>query len=573
MSTPCCPTTPATSGGLITNRYRRIRLIGRGSQGNVWECEDVITSLRVACKSFPHAGESAFDARLGICAELCGLKMVSGHPNIVRLVEFAVDSSEVHIIMELAPGGDDLLSEVMRRGPLAEPLAANVFRQLASAVAFCHACGVMHRDVKPDNVLLVRVNGYSLHQRPPPGPPPLTLPSRDSGNLRNALLAQAAVQRPPSPPSPPPPLTLPSAPYPASVASSSCFDKSTVVSTGVGRTGIDTAVCCSQESSNGGDRVVNHEPLSKRDECGNSTITSNSTDSGNGSNSSSSSSDIQTPARRNIKSIFSRSFPASPDARTSLTLLPANLSDPPRNPASSSPMNFPSYSASASAPHSAPLTPASPVSPVSPDRGIVGVKLADFGASIVVKGGLSGRLKDRGAGTRGYKAPEMGGKRGYDMKADVYSMGVTLCAMLTGHIPDTPLVDFCSPIWKGVSADARDLVRRMLEDDPDLRLSSFEVLEHRWLNRSEVRNLDMATRCPSLLASLLPSPSPLSSPFPGAVAVATAAATAAAEEAASSRWVPRGSSSFSSISAGTVGLSARHRGISVTASCASISCA
>ncbi|CAI7865042.1 unnamed protein product [Closterium sp. NIES-53] len=165
-STPCRPAIPATSGGLVANRYRRIRLVGRGSQGTVWECEDVITSLRVACKSFPHGTASVCDARLGICAELCGLKMVSGHPNIVRLVEFAVDSSEVHIIMELAPGGDDLLSEIMRRGPLAEPLAANVFRQLASAVAFCHACGVMHRDVKPDNVLLVRVDGYS-QQRPP----------------------------------------------------------------------------------------------------------------------------------------------------------------------------------------------------------------------------------------------------------------------------------------------------------------------------------------------------------------------------------------------------------------------
>ncbi|CAI6002373.1 unnamed protein product [Closterium sp. NIES-65] len=258
-----------SSNALIGGRYRRLRVIGHGSHGSVWECEDVRTSLRVACKSIPHhrrpsvpsgavpvgvpaARGGASGARHApphaqvheVCTEVSALKTVGGHPNVVRLVDVVVGSAEAHLVMELASGGD-LLTELMRRGPLDAPLAATVFRQLASAVAFCHA--------RPE-------------------------------------LAEAAG----------------------------------------------------------------------------------------------------------------------------------------------------------------------------------------------------------GAET---------GKYGF--KADVWSMGMTLCTMLTARIPTVPL-DFDHPAWGGVPAEAMDLVRRMLVVDPDQRLSSFEVLEHPWLNQTAVRSLDPAVRCPHLLSPSLP---------------------------------------------------------------------
>ncbi|CAI5468825.1 unnamed protein product [Closterium sp. Yama58-4] len=148
---------PPVAGRIIGGRYLRLRKIGTGSQGDVWECEDIRTSHRVACKSFSPSTRRTKSsvAVLDIDEEMRALQTLGGHPNVVRLIDFFVDATEVHIIMELVQGGD-LCTEICENGPLPEPLAATVLRQLASAVAFCHANGVVHRDIKPENVLLVR---------------------------------------------------------------------------------------------------------------------------------------------------------------------------------------------------------------------------------------------------------------------------------------------------------------------------------------------------------------------------------------------------------------------------------
>ncbi|CAI5475029.1 unnamed protein product [Closterium sp. Yama58-4] len=75
------------------------------------------------------------------------------HPAIVQLHEVFEDDAGIHLVMDLCDSGD-LYDEVVRRGRLPEKESALLFRQIASALAFCHARGVMHRDMKPENILL-----------------------------------------------------------------------------------------------------------------------------------------------------------------------------------------------------------------------------------------------------------------------------------------------------------------------------------------------------------------------------------------------------------------------------------
>eukprot|EP00475_Leptophrys_vorax_P023551 TRINITY_DN3220_c5_g1_i1.p1 TRINITY_DN3220_c5_g1~~TRINITY_DN3220_c5_g1_i1.p1 ORF type:complete len:708 (+),score=-20.30 TRINITY_DN3220_c5_g1_i1:576-2699(+) len=123
------------------------------------------------------------------------------------------------------------------------------------------------------------------------------------------------------------------------------------------------------------------------------------------------------------------------------------------------------------------------------------VRLADFGLSLLLPPGQTGHGM---AGSRFYTAPEMVRGRRYGKRADVWSLGVVLCAMLTGRVPfagrdraDTEglkrsivrgAINFAAPAWEKVSEAARDLVRRMLDVDARRRLKAHEVLQHPWLH-------------------------------------------------------------------------------------------
>ncbi|KAG0470778.1 hypothetical protein HPP92_017478 [Vanilla planifolia] len=84
--------------------------------------------------------------------EISVMKMVT-HPNIVELDEVMATKSKIYFAMELVRGGE-LFSKIARVGRLREGTARHYFRQLISAVDFCHSRGVYHRDLKPENLLL-----------------------------------------------------------------------------------------------------------------------------------------------------------------------------------------------------------------------------------------------------------------------------------------------------------------------------------------------------------------------------------------------------------------------------------
>jgi calcium/calmodulin-dependent protein kinase I len=147
------------------------------------------------------------------------------------------------------------------------------------------------------------------------------------------------------------------------------------------------------------------------------------------------------------------------------------------------------------------------------------VKVGDFGMSTFV--GVDGQVRGR-CGTPGYVAPEIftaGVHGGYGNKVDVFSAGVTLYVMLCGYEPfygetDSELVnankagrvEFTEDDWGGISMEARDLVKKMMNVDSAQRLNAKEALKHPWLQRqTQCKEDDVLDRSLTLPTSEAPS--------------------------------------------------------------------
>ncbi|CAI5472283.1 unnamed protein product [Closterium sp. Yama58-4] len=125
------------------------------------------------------------------------------------------------------------------------------------------------------------------------------------------------------------------------------------------------------------------------------------------------------------------------------------------------------------------------------------VKLADFGLAVDVPWWEQIRGY---AGSKPYEAPEVMAGVAYDESADIWSLGVTLYAMLSGKWPLfsggkrvlDEKVDFASDDWKHVSCDAKDLIRRMLCVDVNERFTIDEVLAHPWVSQEEMETVNLS---------------------------------------------------------------------------------
>jgi eukaryotic-like serine/threonine-protein kinase len=134
---------------LLHGRYRVIRHLGSGGMASVLLCQDERLDREVAVKRLhadsPEDVEKRFvrEAKLGASLN---------HPNLVSVFDTAVDDDGVLIVMEYVPG--EPLSKALRHGPLGPRRVARMAAELGAALDHAHAQGVVHRDVKPGNVLL-----------------------------------------------------------------------------------------------------------------------------------------------------------------------------------------------------------------------------------------------------------------------------------------------------------------------------------------------------------------------------------------------------------------------------------
>jgi Protein kinase domain len=132
---------------LVLGRYRPLRPLGSGGSGSVWLARDEQNGLDVALKIVPREGKAASRAERE--AEAAAKLR---HPACQRAYGFGRDSQHVYIAYEYVPGRT--FREAMRSGELDDSSAIEASAQVLEALAHAHARGIVHRDVKPSNVLL-----------------------------------------------------------------------------------------------------------------------------------------------------------------------------------------------------------------------------------------------------------------------------------------------------------------------------------------------------------------------------------------------------------------------------------
>jgi serine/threonine protein kinase len=147
-------------GTLLDGAYRLTRLVYEGGMGTVYEAIQLRLDKRVAVKVMvPGLAEhpealARFRREVKITAKLA-------HPHIVQLLDFgATATGQPYLVTEFLEG-EDLEQRLDRSGRLPLGTAMAILRQIASALVAIHAKGVIHRDLKPGNVLLVASDGIT----------------------------------------------------------------------------------------------------------------------------------------------------------------------------------------------------------------------------------------------------------------------------------------------------------------------------------------------------------------------------------------------------------------------------
>jgi serine/threonine protein kinase len=139
---------PHSSGDVIRDRYKIIDNIGEGGMQFVYAARDRILKRKVALKTPKNdSAKKRFKRSAIVSARV-------NHPNVAKTLDYLEDNNRQYLIEELI-NGEDLDKAFLKKMKCLDPyLAARVFHYLAKGLAASHHAGVIHRDLKPTNIMV-----------------------------------------------------------------------------------------------------------------------------------------------------------------------------------------------------------------------------------------------------------------------------------------------------------------------------------------------------------------------------------------------------------------------------------
>jgi len=154
---------PLTPGQILQNRYRIISFLSRGGMGAIYQAWHLTLNIPVAIKEMvPQPGlardalaqlRRQFQREANVLARL-------DHPHLVGVTDFFEEGGNVYLVMKFIEG-ENLAQRIERQGVLPEKMVLTWADQLLDALVYCHTQGVLHRDVKPHNVI-IRPDGRAV---------------------------------------------------------------------------------------------------------------------------------------------------------------------------------------------------------------------------------------------------------------------------------------------------------------------------------------------------------------------------------------------------------------------------
>lgn len=135
----------------VTSKYKLGKVLGQGSYGQVKLATEIATGQKVAIK-FCDVAHASKKTREALFRE-CEIMKVLHHPYILELKEVILTPNKLCIVEEFVDHGE-LFQYIVQHRKVDLEIARKMFRQIAEGVAYCHSLGIVHRDLKCENILL-----------------------------------------------------------------------------------------------------------------------------------------------------------------------------------------------------------------------------------------------------------------------------------------------------------------------------------------------------------------------------------------------------------------------------------